>query len=165
MSTAMAHNPGGPPPPRPDRLTPEDLARFARLGINEELLAAAGVQRVTNREAREKYGITGHGDMAGILFPYGSPLTGTRCTARLRRDNPEIEDGRPKNKYISAYGDRRHLYLVPGCADLVSDFTVPIVLVEAEKSALALTAWGERVGRKMLPVAMGGVLGLARPNW
>jgi Protein of unknown function (DUF3987)/Domain of unknown function (DUF3854) len=61
-------------------------------------------------EARGKYGITGHGDMAGIVFPYFDPNTGHRVTARLRRDNPEVEDGKEKNKYISAYGDRKHLH-------------------------------------------------------
>jgi hypothetical protein len=36
---------------------------------------------------------------------------------------------------------------------------VPIILVEAEKSVLSLTAWAERVGRKILPIALGGVYG------
>jgi hypothetical protein len=132
---------------------------FRKLGIPPELPERAGVERVTDAEAREKYGITGNGDMAGIVFPYRDPLTGVRCTARLRRDNPEIEDGKPKNKYLCPYGDRHHLYFPPGCAERVRDSTVPIVLVEAEKSALALTAWGERRGRKILPVAMGGCWG------
>ena len=148
-----------PPPARPIRLRESDLAAFARFRVGPELLAQAQVQRVTDAEAREKYGITGNGDMAGTVFPYRDPLTGVRCTARLRRDNPEIEDGKPKNKYLCPYGDRHHLYFPPGCAERVRDSTVPIVLVEAEKSALALTAWGERCGRKMLPVAMGGCWG------
>jgi len=36
---------------------------------------------------------------------------------------------------------------------------VPIIFVEAEKSALALTAWAERTGKKILTVAMGGCWG------
>lgn len=140
-------------------LTAADLQAFSRLGIHAELLVQAGIERVTDHDAREKYGIRGYGDCAGIVFPYFDPGNGRRRTARLRRDNPEIENGKPKNKYISAYGDRRHLYLVPGCADLLRDIAVPIVLVEAEKSALALTAWAERTGRKILPVAMGGCWG------
>ena len=48
---------------------------------------------------------------------------------------------------------------IPGCADLVKDTAVPVVLVEAEKSALALTAWSERTGQKILPVGTGGAWG------
>jgi hypothetical protein len=141
-------------------LTRADLAAFSRLGISPELLAQAHVERVSDCEARE-YGITGPvtSDMSGLVFPYFSIETGARVTARVRRDNPDMEAGKERNKYICAYGDRRHLYFVRGCADLFRDTTVPIVLVEAEKSALALTAWAERIGRKILPVAMGGCWG------
>ena len=140
-------------------LNQRDLAMFRKLGIGPELLTQAGVERVSDLEARDTYGTNGYGDRAGLVFPYFDPVDGQRRTARLRRDNPEIEDGKPKNKYISAYGDRRHLYFVPGCSNLLDDHAVPIVLVEAEKSALALTAWAERSGRKIIPVAMGGCWG------
>ncbi len=97
----------------PDSLTETDLQLFARLGITPDLLAAAQVDRVTDPQAREIYGIVGRGDRSGIIFPYLNPETGNRWTARLRRDHPEIEAGKPKNKYISAYGDKRHLYSPP----------------------------------------------------
>jgi hypothetical protein len=129
---------------------------FARLGINLELLERAGVEHVSDAEAREKYGFFGTGDMSGIAFPYFRPTDDVRQTARLRRDHPEVEKGKPKRKYIAPYGDNRHLYFVSGCAEMAGDFSVPVVLVEAEKSALALTGWAERNGRKILPVAMGG---------
>lgn len=140
-------------------LRSSDLSIFERLGIPSELLVLAGVERVTDREAREKYGIMGSGDMSGIAFPYVDPSDGRRKTARIRRDNPEIEAGQPKRKYVSAYGDRRHLYFPPGARELLADPAVPIILVEAEKSALALTAFAQRTGRKCLPVAMGGCWG------
>jgi hypothetical protein len=79
--------------------------------------------------------------MRGIVFPYFSPVTGRRVTARLRRDNPEIEDGKEKDKYISAYGDGRHLYFPPGSAAKLEQSDIPIALVESEKASLALTAW------------------------
>jgi len=98
-----------------DSLTPADLAAFRRLGIPRSLLAEAHVRRVTNDEARHTYGILGSvtQDMSGIVFPYFDPTTGWRVTARVRRANPEFEDGRPKNKYVSAYGGRKHLYFRP----------------------------------------------------
>src|SRR5437667_12669433 len=96
------------------KLPPSDLEIFSDLGITAELLNQARIERVTDREAREKYGIVGYGDMSGVVFPYMDPMTGHRWSARLRRDNPEMEWGKPGNKHISAYGDRREPYLLPG---------------------------------------------------
>jgi hypothetical protein len=140
-------------------LTDSDLLMFSRLRIGDDLLRQAHVERVTDRDARDRFGLFGYGDRGGIAFHYDNPHTGRRWTTRLRRDNPEIEGGKAKNKYVSAFGDRRHLYFVPGCADLLNDPSVPIVLIEAEKSALALTAWAARTGTRILPVAMGGCWG------
>lgn len=138
-----------------------DLAKFNHLGISEELLAKAQVQRVTDPEARGAYGITGPTarDMSGIVFPYFSIATGRLVTARIRRDNPEIEAGKAKNKYMSAFGDRRHLYFPPGAAAKLQDADTPVVLVEAEKSSLALTAWASRTEMNLVAVAMGGCWG------
>src|SRR5262249_44081678 len=129
------------------------------LGIPAELLDEALVQRVTDHEARQDFGITGSGDMSGVIFPYADPISGRRVTARLRRDNPEMEAGKLKNKYVSPYGDRRHLYFPPNSAELLADPSVPIILVEAEKSALAMAAWAQRTGRRLLAVGMGGCWG------
>jgi len=95
-------------PIEPTWLTEADLAAFSRFGISPELLARAHVERVSDREARE-YAITGPvtSNMSGVVFPYFSIETGARVMARLRRDNPEIEAGKEKNKYICAYGDRK----------------------------------------------------------
>jgi hypothetical protein len=143
-------------------LTQVDLEDFAKLSIPAELLKLAGVERVSDSEARCTYGIKGGGDMAGIAFPYFDPETmsnGRRRTyVRIRRDHPEIEYGRPKKKHIAPYGDRKRLYFPP-TPELFADATVPIVLVEAEKSCLAMTAWAARSGRKILPIAMGGCYG------
>lgn len=136
-----------------------DLAMFQRLGIAPELLVRARVERVTDREARDVYGIVGTGDMSGIVFPYFDPWDGHRVTARIRRDNPEIEAGKSKRKYIAPFGNRRHLYFPPTAKELLSDLSIPIVLVEAEKSSLALTAFSGRQGRELLAVAMGGCWG------
>lgn len=112
-------------PSQLSRLIPADIAAFARLGIPSELLAQARVQRVTDLEARERYGIKGPAtsDMSGIVFPYSNVASGVRVTARVRRDNPEVEDGKEKNKYISAYGDRKHLYFPPGAADKLEEMS------------------------------------------
>jgi predicted P-loop ATPase len=140
-------------------LTPADLAMFEHLRISPRLLEQARIERVTDREARDRFGINGYGDKSGIVFHYFDPMSGHRWTARLRRDNPEVEGGKPRNKYLSAYGDRKHLYFPPGCAALLADVKVPVVLVEAEKSVLALTEWAGRTETTILPIGLGGCWG------
>jgi hypothetical protein len=143
-------------------LTDADVASFARMGIPTELIEQARIKRITDAEARGEFGIRGGGDMAGIAFPYFEPATMAngrrRWYVRIRRDHPELEDGKEKKKYVAPYGDRKHFYFPP-VPELFADVTVPIVLVEAEKSALAITAWAARAGRKVLPIAMGGCWG------
>ena len=115
-------------------------------------------------EARADYGIVASAtaDLSGIVFPYFSLVTGRRVSARLRRDNPEIEAGKEKNKYLSAYGDRKHLYPPPGAADKLRDADTPIVFVESEKGCLALTAWAaNRRGLNRLAVGLRRLLGMA----
>ena len=136
-------------------LTPADLEMFRRLRIDRELLGRAGIERVTDQEARQKFGLNGTGDNAGIVFPYVDAV-GIRRTCRLRRDHPDMEGGKLVKKYLVPYGDRRHAYIVPGDHNLGQDAGVPVVLVEAEKSALALRALADGTGRQLLPIALGG---------
>ncbi len=139
-------------------LTRSDLEMFARLHIDRELLGRAGIQRVTHEEARHDFGLNGIGNNAGIVFPYVDEA-GTRHTCRIRRDRPDMENGKPVRKYLAPYGDRRHLYIIPGDHALGQDPTVPVVIVEAEKSALALRAFADRTGLRLLPIAAGGCWG------
>jgi hypothetical protein len=137
-------------------LTSADLKIFESMGIPAELLAAAGIERVTDQHARE-YGITGDGDMSGLVFPYYIPGNGNhRSTCRLRRDHPEMEEGKAKNKYKTPYGDVRHLYFPPGAKELLENLDSKIVFVEGEKSALAMLAWATRKGLPLLPIGTGG---------
>jgi hypothetical protein len=143
-----------------ESLTPEDILRFQRLGIPIDLLRSAHVCRVTDDQARRDYGMTPNGDLSGIVFPYMNPVTELRTTARLRRDNPEVDpNGNLLNKYVSPFGDNRHLYFPPGVRELLNDTTAPLILVEAEKSALAITALAARRGRRLLAIATGGCWG------
>ena len=141
-----------------NNLTAEDLAAFDKLRISGGLLALARVERVLDVDARERFGIKFDGDLAGIVFPYY--LNGARVTARLRRDCPEIdEEGEVKNKYVSAFGDHRHLYCPPDYQTLLDDPTIPLIFVEAEKSVLSIIEWSRRTGCKVLPLACGGCWG------
>src|SRR5664280_2825533 len=143
-----------------DTLTPTDLAMFAGFGIPPELVKRAQIKRVTTSEANTDFHLTfvlEKGNKDGLMFSYFHPGATSftmlsRLTLRLRRD--VVQEGEPK--YLCNSGDVRHLYFVPGCAAEYLDATCPVVLVEAEKSALALTALAERQHRKILPVATGG---------
>jgi hypothetical protein len=145
----------------PPALRPGHVEVFARVHVGERLLTAAGIRSVTDSEARDfGFRFSSGADLSGILFPYLDPEASRRTTARLRRDHPELDaTGRPEGKYVSPYGDNRHLYFPPGAGVLLGDISVPIVIVEAEKSALALTAFAERTGRRFLAIATGGCWG------
>jgi hypothetical protein len=65
-------------------------------------------------------------------------------------------DGTPDKKYVRPYGDNRHLYFSPGAGALLEDRSVPVVIVEAEKSARAITSAAQSTGRRVLAIALGG---------
>jgi hypothetical protein len=140
-------------------LRPEHAEHLARFRIPPEMLEAAGVRSVIDTEAREGLGLCSHRgvDLSGVLFPYYSPATGERTGGRLRLDR-QLSRG---SKYLSEPGCR-HLFFPPGVADLLHDLTAPAVIVEAEKSALALTALAARSGRRLLVIAIGGCWGWRR---
>ncbi len=72
-------------------LLERDFAMFDHLLIPRPLVELARIERVDDREARDKYGIRGAGDMSGIVFPYFLPVgNGHRVTCRLRRDHPDL---------------------------------------------------------------------------
>jgi hypothetical protein len=131
-----------------------------RFRIPSEMLEVAGVRSVTDAEARETLGINGQrdADLAGLLFPYLSPITTERVGGRIRLDHPLPDNS---GKYISEPGCH-HLFFPPNVGNFLLDVRVSAVIVEAEKSALALRALGDRTGRQMLPIAIGGCWGWRR---
>lgn len=145
-------------PASPEGLTTADVELHARIGVPSDLLEVAQVRRVTDAEARGLLGVQWRGDMAGIVYPHIHPVSGRPVGYRVRRDHPEIEGGKPKAKYLSSV-DRAHLFFPPGAGALLTDTSVAIVVVEAEKSALAITAAATRAGRRLLPIGIGGAWG------
>jgi putative DNA primase/helicase len=141
-------------------LTAEDRAMFTKFKVSAALLDEAGIRRVTDGQARQ-FGIVrpAKHDVQGILFPYRDYATGEMITFRVRRDHPEMKDGKPDGKYLCPSNRARSLFIHPRSAAKLPDTNMPIVLVEAEKSALALTAWAERTKHELIPIAMGGCWG------
>src|SRR5215469_2819004 len=112
---------------------------FQEFGVDNQLLEAAQVHRLDNHEAKDagfRYG----GDLSGIVFPYPHFVSAQCVTARMRRDKPDLDaDGKPVAKYIQRYGERPFLYFPPNAQQRLRD-AQRIVIVEAEKSVLAITA-------------------------
>src|SRR5581483_8444975 len=139
-------------------LTKEDKQALKKHQIDDKLIEQAGLFRVDTKGA-DSHGFNFKGDLSGIVFPYvdsyGSPFN-----ARLRRDNPEIgANGKVENKYLSLPGNRRGLYWPPGSYERAKRPDTDFVLVEAEKSALAGTAWAKRSGSRTIFLATGGCTG------
>jgi hypothetical protein len=146
--------------PAVEMLRSEHAETLARFRIPHVMLKAAGVRSVSDREAREMFGLQSHqeADLSGILYPYLSPLTGSRVGGRIRLDHRLPGDG---GKYISEPGCR-HLFFAPFPKEWLADTSIPVVLVESEKAALALLALAERAERKLVSVALGGCWGWRR---
>ena len=145
----------------PNSLTAADLELFATLRIPSDLVLGARIFRVSDAQARTfGFEFSSCSNLAGLVFPYFDPDKGYRVTARIRRDQPDIDEtGREKAKYIIPWGDNGHLYFPPGVKELLGDPSVPTAFVEAEKSALAILAWAKRTGWKLFPIATGGCWG------
>jgi hypothetical protein len=141
-----------------ETLTDADIDRHVRVGIDPVVLTMARVRRLTNFDARELLGLNGkRGDFSGIEYPYSDPDTGQRVTSRVRLDHlPMLTDGSTDKKYRQPYGDNRHLYFPPGAAPLLTDTNIPVLFVESEKAALAVTSAANRSGHRVLAIALGG---------
>src|SRR5437867_437550 len=134
-------------------LTSADLDRLHRFHIPDDLIECHEIRRVSDTEARQ-LGITYKGDLSGVAFPvFGAD--GQIKGYRVRRDNPEVEKGKPKAKYVQSL-ERPHLYFERSSRRFLSDVSAPVIFVEAYTSALAIAALCKRVGREILIVATAG---------
>lgn len=149
------------PTPWPASLTKTDREMFTRLKIQAELVKAAHVERVKDRQGWNKWRLPKprNGSFAGVVFPYTDRAEAEIVSCRVRRDNPEIKkNGKPDGKYLSPEGTQ-YLYYPPGAAEKLRNPDTIIVLVEAEKSSLAITAWAEKGDRSILALATHGCWG------
>lgn len=150
-------------------LTDADFKLLSASFISPELALSAGIFRVDSPDGAEMVGRNGKADYSGIVFPYYLPGNPSTREYRLRRDNPDLEQGpdgevKQKRKYLSPPGRGNLLYFVPMTdADWLSDASLPICITEGEKKALALweLAWHgfseSAVRPRFLPVGLAGV--------
>ena len=140
-------------------LTPEDYRVLSARWIDREHAELALLSRVTNFEGRDQVGERRR-DCSGILIPYQWPGESIWHNVRIRRDNPEMENGKPKAKYMGAPGWGNKVYIMPGTDPaLLSASAVPIIITEGEFKTIALErlANWEPAARRFLPIGLAGV--------
>jgi hypothetical protein len=142
-------------------LTEVDYQQFLRLTIPRHIVERAHIFRVSKDEAESEYGIRIHG-AGGIAFPHFlPPLNDTSRAAAysVRDDAPKYDaSGKAERKYVASRG-RQYPYVAPVDHDWYQDPNVPVILVEAAKSALTLLRWCEDNRRRLIPVGIAGCFG------
>src|SRR5262245_52820362 len=107
-----------------------------RPGISAEMLARAGVRRVSAAEAQGLCGL----ERSGLWLPYRTlawepVLDGGKPYGRLRLGAPQGD-----KKYHQAFGTGVHAYVPPGLEGLLTGGD--LVVVEGEFKAMSLTDAG-----------------------
>lgn len=146
-------------------LNEQDYTALESSWISRDIADAAMLRRVDEKQGRDIVGQKGKRDCAGILIPNYWPGEARPHSYRVRRDTPELTqdtDGKlkPRGKYLGAPGSGNRLFFPPGITpEQLEDITIPIVIVEGEKKALALQrlAYHERETPRFIPIAIAGV--------
>src|SRR5688572_30074282 len=149
-------------------LTDADFRLLSSSFISPSLAQSAGIFRVDSLIGSEIVGRNGHGDYSGLIFPYYLPGSHSPREYRLRRDNPDLEQGsdgriKQKGKYLSPPGRGNLLYFVPmTVGEWLKDTSLPVCITEGEKKTLALweLSWQglpeSAVSPRFLPVGLSG---------
>jgi hypothetical protein len=153
------------PPSWGKPLTEDDYALLGQSWITRELADQAMLCRVNAQEGREIVGQGGNRDCSGLLIPYYWPLEPSPFNYRIRRDNPEWEEGKDgrlkqKRKYLGPRRGANRLYIPPGVTLAhLQDTTIPVVIVEGEKKAIALWRLANYAVEtaRFIPIGIAGV--------
>jgi hypothetical protein len=107
--------------------------------INRELAERMHIRRVDSFTGAELMGKNGSGRYEGLIIPYVAPGDHHVREYRLKRDHPEIENGKPKNKYLSPPGRGNMLYFPIGTDPAwLTDADLPLIITEGEFKTIAL---------------------------
>ena len=143
-------------------LLPADYEMFLALRITRDIVDRARIFRVTRDEAAATLGINLDSD--GICYPYFlPPLNGNdpnRPVAyTVRQDRPPVDArGKQQRKYVHTPGNQ-YPYLAAVPQEWCEDRSVPVLVMEAQKSAAAALRWCEDHNRRMIPVGIAGCYG------
>jgi Domain of unknown function (DUF3854) len=147
-------------------LTERDYASLAASYISHEIADESGIYRVDHWLGASTVGAhPGPGEnYAGLIIPFWHPLTGLERERLLRRDEPDREpqgDGtwKEEKKYVWPR-DRTNMFYIPRgiTPDMLADLTLPVIVVEGEKKALAMWRIAREFGTDGRPLFI--VIGL-----
>ena len=145
-------------------LTPRDLdyEALAARWIDRQTAAAQFLRRVDSYDGAQVVGRNGAGDYAGVLIPNVWPGSDSIREYRLRRDHPEIENGKVRMKYVAPPGRGNLLYFPIGTDPAwLTDPQMPLVITEGEFKTLALARaarHGQQIATpRFLAVGLSGV--------
>jgi predicted P-loop ATPase len=126
-------------------LSDRDYASLEERWITRDIADGAYLRRVSTLVGAELVGQPPRtGDYAGMAIPYLWPGDNHVSLYRLRRDHPDMEQGRdgklkPRRKYLNAPGATNRLYIAPQTGlEQLGDATLPVVITEGEFKTLAL---------------------------
>jgi predicted P-loop ATPase len=140
-------------------LTTDDYRALSARWIDRKHADDAMLSRVSSFEGSELLG-NRRGDCAGLLIPYLTPGESNLHSYRIRRDNPEVENGKPKAKYLAPPGAGNRVYF-PRCfgPEALADTSLDIVITEGEFKAIALACLARHnaTATRFLPLGIPGV--------
>ena len=116
-----------------------DRQALAERWIDDETAAEAMLRRVNSLDGGALVGRNGAGNWAGIAIPNVFPGADYIREYRLRRDEPEVELGKVRRKYMQPSGRRALVYFPVGTDPAwLADPGMPLVITEGEFKAIAL---------------------------
>src|SRR5262249_38279984 len=119
--------------------TSADFKSLATRWIDPRTAQAQMIRRVPSIDGASMVGRNGAGNFAGLLIPNIWPGADYIREYRLRRDHPDIENGKPKFRYVAPPGRGNLLYFPVGTDPaLLADTDLPIVITEGEFKTIAL---------------------------
>lgn len=125
--------------PRGGPLSLADRQALAERWIDDETAAEAMLRRVNSLDGGALVGRNGAGNWAGIAIPNVFPGADYIREYRLRRDEPEVELGKVRRKYMQPAGRRALVYFPVGTdPGWLADPGMPLVITEGEFKAIAL---------------------------
>lgn len=140
-------------------LTLDDYRALSARWIDRAHADAAMLSRVSHLDGRDLLG-NRRGDCAGLLIPYFLPDESKPHSYRIRRDNPELEGGKPKGKYLAPPGAGNRIYFPRGFdSAAMADAALDIIITEGECKAIALArlARHNTTAARFLPLGIPGV--------
>ena len=120
-------------------LTVADFEALAARWIDRQTAEQQFLRRVTALEGSAAIGRNGAGNFSGLLIPNVWPGSDCIRENRLRRDHPDIENGKTARKYMSPPGRGNLLYFPVGTDPAwLADSQLPLVITEGEFKTIAL---------------------------